>query len=259
MTSLSRLIKSYFATPDATEKKVISIKMFNPEKLDNSENSEPSIFDSCAERQRLMEEAILEADRIRQEAMNQMEAEYEKLRMEKEVWQQEKIRISQEAEQVGFQAGLENGRVQGYKEYSDRIQFAQNVVETSKEDYRKHLEASETTILNLGIKVAEKIIGKSLGGNETEFLSYVKRALKEAREYKEIQLHIHPTRYTYLLAEKEELLAIFPREIDLYIYPNEDVAENSCLIESDNGRVDASIDSQLSQIKERLMEIMESE
>ena len=55
--------------------------------------------------------------------------------------------------------------------------------------------------------------------------------------------------YQYLLSQKEELITIFSHETNLFIYPNEDLPEDGCVIESESGRLDASIDTQLLEIK----------
>ena len=41
------------------------------------------------------------------------------------------------------------------------------------------------------------------------------------------------------------------------MYPNGELDEHACYIESENGRIDASIDSQLQEIKRKLMDILE--
>ena len=37
----------------------------------------------------------------------------------------------------------------------------------------------------------------------------VKRAIKEAKDNREVQLHVHPIHYQYLLSKKEELVIHF--------------------------------------------------
>ena len=63
----------------------------------------------------------------------------------------------------------------------------------------------------------------------------------------------------FLLSKKEELLSIFPQDTNLVIYPDSDLSEDSCLIESPSGRIDARIDTQLTEIKMNLIEFLEGE
>ena len=109
----------------------------------------------------------------------------------------------------------------GYSEMAETLSFAQGIVDLSKQDYAKTIESAEPVILELAIKVAERIIGSKLNENNETFLSIVKRTIKEARDNREVQLHVHPAQYPFILSQKEELAAIFPKNTDFYIYPDQ--------------------------------------
>ena len=77
-------------------------------------------------------------------------------------------------------------------------------------------------ILELAIKVAEKIIETKIEEQSKTFLPIVKRQLKKQKIIAEIQLHVHPVHYEDLLEQKEELRRpIFTKDTDLFIYPDE--------------------------------------
>jgi flagellar assembly protein FliH len=254
MTSLSRLIKSHWANPTIEKQKVISIKMMHL----NTDHEQPAVVHYHSQMEEVLASAKKEAERLVEEASIQAHSIHEQVIYEKETWEQEKKAIAEDSKREGYSEGLAEGKNQGYKECQEMLSFAKEVVDSAKEDYQKHIASAEKTILNLGMKVAERIIGQKLIENESVFLSIVKRALKEAREYNEVQLHLNPIHYGFILSQKEDLLTVFPKEVDIYIYPNEDISNQSCIIESANGRIDASIDSQLEEIKRKLMELLES-
>ena len=77
------------------------------------------------------------------------------------------------------------------------------------------------------------------------------------RNFSETQIHVHPNQYEFLLSKKEEILSIFTQDTNLVIYPDSDLSEGSCLIESPTGRIDAGIDTQLTEIKNALIESLE--
>lgn len=257
MISLSRLIKSGWTTSEKQENKVISIKTFRVEKEEMEEV--PSKTEVLAEKEAILAEAKMKADAMIAEANAFRESLEVQLHQEKLSWEQEAIRISDKARQEGFENGYQEGRQQGYSEMLSTIEVAKQTVEGSKQDYRRKIESAEQTILDLGLKVAEKILGELLEEKKEHFLGVVKRALKEAREYREIQLHVNPIHYDFLLAQKGDLITIFPKETELYIYPDADLSVQSCIIESANGRIDASIDQQLEEIRAKLFELLESE
>lgn len=251
MILLSRLIKSNWANQKQTEKKVISIKyMDSLKEMDVVSNQEHF---------RIIEQAKQEANDILTQSYQQIEQETQQLQIEKQNWQTEKMQLIEEAKQHGYNIGLEEGRNIGYQEYREHIQMANDVIELSKHDYQSYLDSAERTILDLAIKVAEKIMNSTIEQDETHFLNIVKKVLQEGRGGKEIQLHVHPVHYPYVLSEKEELLSLFPIRPDLFIFPNTQIPENGCVIETNSGRIDATIDTQLKMLKQKLLDLLESE
>ncbi|MFT8319494.1 MAG: flagellar assembly protein FliH [Bacillus sp. (in: firmicutes)] len=248
---MSRLIKSTWANERQSNEKVISIK--NLESFDNND------YASQPEYQKTIEKANEEAALIRQQTYEQIEKEKAELLMEKKGWEAEKEQLREEAKAVGYNDGVHEGRNTGYEEFKKHIQLAQEVIECSKNDYQSYMQSAENTILQLSIKIAEKIINSSISADNRYFLTVVKKVLNEALEQKEIQLHVHPNQFEYVMSEKEELLSLFPIQPKLFIFPNETISENGCVIETANGRIDANIDTQLMLIKQKLLDLLESE
>ncbi|WNF24476.1 flagellar assembly protein FliH [Mesobacillus jeotgali] len=255
MISLSRLIKSQYTSTVSAEKKVISIRILEA----TNQQDVPQVFTHTEdERRRILDNASAEANRIVSRAKEEAEQIRQQIHQEKLEWEQQRSLLAEESRQIGFEQGYQEGQNQGYAEYRQSIMFAQETVDAAKRDYQNHIDSSEKVVLDLGVKIAGKILGEKLAADEG-FLPLVKRALKNSRDDKDIQLHVHPKHYQELIAHKEELIAIFPKDIDFYIYPDDDLVETACIIESENGRIDASVDSQLEEIKIKLFELLESE
>lgn len=244
---------------DQQENKVISIKRFKEEQQKVEVTPTPVDTSFLEEQKRIIDGAHKQAEAILADAESKASNIRIQLEQEKAEFEQERIHITNEAKQKGFEEGLVEGRSQGYEEMQEFIMAAKQIVENSKQDYHKIIESSDGTILTLGLKVAEKIIGDHLEENPESFSTVVKRALKEARNYREIGLHVNPLYYGILLEQKDELMKIFPRETEFYIYPDADLSERSCIIESANGRIDATVDQQLEEIRRKLFELLESE
>jgi flagellar assembly protein FliH len=254
MILLSRLIKSQRTNSTPSEKKVISIKMLNiPEFVLPGEQHEGHYS------YEIIENAKAEADQILQQAKAEAQFHYENMENERIAWEQEKLVQADIAREKGYLDGFEEGRGLGKAEYENKITLATQVIQSSKQDYDAYMQSSEKTILDLSLKVAEKILGTRISESEEDYLSFVKRALKEAKDYLEVQIHVNPLHYNLILARKEELQQVFPRETKIFIYPDSEVAESGLVIESEHGRIDAGIDTQLSEIQLKLTEILESE
>jgi flagellar assembly protein FliH len=256
MILLSKVIKSQWAQTIYDEQKIISIKML--ESMKKAETlPELNLFEE--QQKELLNQAYSQAEMIVKEAELQAQSIREQILQERAAWEQEKAALVEAAKQEGFSKGVSDGKEQGYQEYHAEILFAQEVVNTAKKDYQQQVASAEKTILQIGMNAAEKILGEKLNDSEEGFLAIVKRALKEARESREVQIHVNPCHYEFLLARKGELIVIFPKETDIYIYPNDELAETSCFIESASGRIDASIDSQLAELKRKLLDLLECE
>jgi flagellar assembly protein FliH len=252
MILLSRLIKSQVAYPAHAEKKLISIKKFQVCEI--QENEQTEIIQPSHD---FIEEAKLEAEQIIQAAKKEQESIYADLKQEKLNWEQEKVNLMNEAKNEGYQSGWKEGESQGYAQYHSYITDAQKVITAAKNDYHSYLESSEKTILELALKIASKIVATKIEDDQKYFLSLVKKAVKEVKNFSETQIHVHPTQYEFLLSKKDDLLSIFTHDTNLVIYPDSDLREGNCIIESPSGRIDAGIDTQLTEIKNALIECLE--
>jgi flagellar assembly protein FliH len=253
MTLLSRIIKSHLTDTHDKNKKLIQIK-----KIINEHNeSTPREDQVTLSRDQAVMEATKEAEAIIAEAQKQADHIQLKIQDEVERWNTEKQILMEDARQEGYLTGKDQGLMDAQIEYKQLLDLAKETVLNAKKEYLSIVEKSEFTILNLGIKAAEKIMNQHLKENKEDYLFIVKKAIKEAREYKNIELHVHPIHYSFVLSHKKELMSLFPRETEFYIYPNDELDENGCVIESSNGRLVASVDEQLEQVRIKLLELLE--
>lgn len=259
MISLSRIIKSGGLNTSNHDKKVISVISFESFHTNEIEKEIEDIPVETVHSAQLVEEAKLLADQLINEAKQQVEQFYREMENNRLAFEEEKQFALESAKAQGFQLGLSQGRDTGYDQYKEEIQQAKDVILSAKTDYNKIIESSDREILTITLKVAKKIIGYELDQSNDAYLSIVKKVLKETRDYDEVQLHVHPSMYDFILSAKEELISLFPKEISFYIFPNEDLVETDVFIEYAGGRIDASIDSQLAEIKYKLLELLDGE
>ncbi len=253
MTLLSRIIKSHLADTHDKNKKLIQIRKIINE-YNEPTHSEVRVTQS---RDQEVMEATKKAEAIIDEAQKQADQIQLQIQEEVDRWNTEKQILMEEARQEGYLTGKEQGLMDAQIEYKQLLDHAKETVLNAKNEYLSIVESSEFTILNLGIKAAEKIMNQHLNENKEDYLLVVKKAIKEAREYKNIELHVHPFHYSFILSHKKELMSLFPRETEFYIYPNDELDESGCVIESSNGRLVASVDEQLEQVRIKLLELLE--
>lgn len=198
-------------------------------------------------------------DQVKQEIeMMKREAQLEIDQM-KQQWIEEKNYLIQTAKEEGIVLGKEEGRQIALYEYESLLNEAKEVVETSKVDYLNRIEESEDAILKLGLVVSEHILLHEIDQNQEHLIPIVKKVLHEIREEKDIRLTIHPSQYDLLVNQRVELEKILLNESKLYIYPDETLSIGSCVIDSSFGRIDASVDVQLSEISRKLLQLSQEE
>lgn len=81
----------------------------------------------------------------------------------------------------------------------------------------------------------------------------------EVREMKEVKLYVSVDKYDVVSANRSELAAIFPPDTPFLIFATEDFDATECYIETNHGRIVVSIDEQLNELRERLIEVLEKE
>ncbi|WP_338754000.1 flagellar assembly protein FliH [Bacillus sp. FJAT-52991] len=259
---MSRLIKSQRAEMISELQKMIEIKVVQSEKelieeQKQEESNQMAFFE--AERQKRLGEAYAEADSITQKAREESEEIRAQVNEERQAWNEERKLLIEKAHEEGVTSGLQEGQQLGYSEYEQLIAAAKQTVVSSQQEYQKNVEQAEKTILHLAIQTAEKILGQVLQEHPDMFLPVLQQALKEVYDQKEIQIHVHPINYPLVVDQKVEIEAMFPVNTLIYIYPNEELEENGCYIDTKQGRIDVGIDSQLWQLRTQLFELLEGE
>ena len=261
MILLSRVIKSSFARSNDEGKRVIGLQKIGTFSDDAIElhQAQEDLLKINAQATNILEEAKQKADKLLQQARSELDSTRHQIENELHKWEQEKKELIALAKDEGYSFGLKEGNLAGLNQYQDLLREARNIIDASKNEYQSLIESSEETILELGVKVAERILGKQLEEHKEDFLHLVNRARKEASEYTQIQIFVHPLQYEFVISQKDELVSLVNKETTLYIYPNEDLTELGCMIESSFGRIDASVDSQLLEIRNKLLTMLEGE
>ncbi|WP_194841476.1 flagellar assembly protein FliH [Sporosarcina obsidiansis] len=254
---MSNLFRSERTIVNQEQVKEISIRRLQQESVQVSEEpvNNASIF---AERNKMLQEIQQRSDIADAEIQQRMEraaADVEAMRV---AWDSEKEKLQQEAYDEGFQAGFEDGRNKAISDMQEMILAANETTTLSYQNATQYLINQERVILDLAIRSAEQIINKTIEEDEETYLSIVRKGIKEAQEMKEIKLFVPAEHFKMVTDNRAELASIFPPETPFLIFVNEDFDATDCFIETNHGRIVVSVDEQLNELKEQLVEIMES-
>lgn len=162
--------------------------------------------------------------------------------------QQEAISIKEQASKEGYEKGLAMAQ--------EAVELLKNSVEEFF-TYKDNLYEKVTNdILDISLKVAEKIIKKEVETDKSVLECIVKDALKSlAKDENKIILKVNPTDVEYLKEIMPNLLSSGQVEAKIYVTGIKEVEEGSAIIETSNGIIDANISTQLELIKEAFKQI----
>lgn len=162
--------------------------------------------------------------------------------------QQEAIAIKEQASKEGYENGLKNA--------AESIDELKEVIEEFFEYKDVMYEKLSADILEISIKVAEKIIKKEVEMSNEVLHSIVNDALKTlSKDENKIILKVNPTDVEYAKELVPKLLSTGQFEAKIFVTGDMEVDEGSAIIETSNGVIDANISTQLELIKEAFKQI----
>lgn len=263
MTSLSRIIrKTQAKQTDGKEIKIQPFQFFQPHPANELEQAEkePEITreEILAERDQLLAEARQQVEMEKQQFAHFQQQQLQVSEEAKQQWEEEKLHLQQQAYDEGFAQGYEEGVQKANADMQQTLHTANEIMTSAQGNAQKYLDSQESVILELGIASAERIMNTVLAREEETFVSIVKRALKDAREMKEIKIYVSPEYYEVISKNREELAEMFPPDVPFLIFVNEDLANAESYIETSHGRIVVSIDTQLNELRLKLREILDS-
>lgn len=254
MISLSKM-KQYHEQNH--KEKVIQIKPIEFKKVEHAANVNPSI--SFEEEKNMLEKEIQnlqdQIENLKREKERMIDSTKEEIKREKENWDQEKKLLINQGYQEGYEIGISEGRQKAEVQYETLINQMNDLEKMAIKDYHTRLEQTDHVIVDLSVNIAEKIIQDEIAKDPKMFLNIVTAAITEIKDQSQISIHAHPDNYEILMKQKGELINTLDGDTKLSIFMNQKMTVNECLIEHPFGQVDASVDTQLEQIRDVLHQV----
>ncbi|GAA5415103.1 hypothetical protein Pryu01_00127 [Paraliobacillus ryukyuensis] len=197
-----------------------------------------------------------ELEEVKANTNNLIKEANEEIQKNKEAWENEKQEWIEQAKREGYQAGFQQGEEDGQLQYQSLLDEAKQIIELMRKDKAELLEQSQPKILDLSVAAANKIIHQLMNEKDA-FISIVKDVITEARNQPIIQIFTHPTDFLLCQKYRDELNEIVDTKVELDFYPDEALEQGSCIMETPFGRVDASVDTQLDNLREQLHQLLE--
>jgi flagellar biosynthesis/type III secretory pathway protein FliH len=118
----------------------------------------------------------------------------------------------------------------------------------------RRLAALEGEIVTLAVEIARRILGRELALDPGAVRELAARALAEARGRRDVALRVNPADAARLRADAPRLAALAGAPGPLALREDPAIPEGGVLVETEAGRVDARIETQLAALERALRE-----
>ena len=204
-----------------------------------------------------IEEKTGEAKEKAEEIKEEARAEAEKIKQEAEEEAREIIEAREsevdKARQEGYEDGYEDGQEQAREDTAEMIARGEEILDEARRERESYLLDHRNELVRLATRMAEKIVRKTVEVDEEVAERVVKEALEEISEAKEISLVLHPDDYKLVRdvveAEKED----HPSLTEITLVEDSRLEPGGCLIRTDFGDLDASVQGQLAHLSDQLL------
>lgn len=254
MTSLANILKS--VSKRTNKARVITLRpaVHSVEKDQSVEIERQKVAQIESE---LIQKAQEQANELLKQAEEKINEKNAALKKKEASLQEQMNAAIEEARVKGYDEGYQLGKKDGKHSMHKLIDEARQLIDLSREEYIKKLAEAEPAIIKIATKLAKKIIGNNLKKQNGHWSHVVQTAIKEVKDHDNIKIFVHPTKYEQTLKDKKIFKAAVNESTDLYVYPNEELTEDACVIETSFGTIDASINIQITELKRKLLEIVE--
>ena len=181
----------------------------------------------------ILEEARAEAARITEEARSLMEAE--------------KNKVLTEAGENGYREGLIKA---GEEAEALRREYREKEAELEG-FYRQQIEEMEPKLVDAITDIYQHIFDVELSNHKEILLNLLRSALKGAGG-RDFLIHVSREDYIYISENRTKLLEVLPSRCELDVVEDQSLAVNECLIETEGGMIDCGLDTQMTELKQKL-------
>ncbi len=201
------------------------------------------------EAQIIRQEAEEEAARVKTEARNEAE---EMIRKAKE----EVDEIRRKAEKEGFDKGREEGFESGKQEVERLVEQLHAMLDKIIEKRNEIIDETETQLINLVLMIAKKVIKVISENQKNVVINNVIQALRKLKSRGEVLIRVNLDDVELTSEHVKDFMRMVENVRSVTVVEDSTVDKGGCIIESDFGEIDARISSQLSEIEEKILELV---
>ncbi|MFH1549797.1 MAG: FliH/SctL family protein [Planctomycetota bacterium] len=168
----------------------------------------------------------------------------------------------EEGKQEGIKEGIPVGTKQGREE---EVKHVMEKTENLRENLQQILAQTEVkreslfadarkSILRFAIKVAEKIVRARVEVDDEAVLRNIEAAVDLIAQERKLQICINPSEAEVVQEYVPHLKSSSPRFESIHITPDESIGRGCCIVRTEAGQVDATVQTQFEEIEKQLIQ-----
>ena len=239
-------IKSVDATPFIIDgnKRQINIpdntgKIIRP--LDEVKSEDESVPESAGNED-ILNEAMDMAKELREDAITRANGIVEEAKAEAD-------KIRERAYKEGYEKGLEDGSMEAMKRtdaYMENMRKEQELLfKNNQETLEENIADAQSKMVDLSCALIEKMTGILVDEYKSVMVYIINNALNESDNSKEFTIKVGEENYSYLVDNFDRLSGAANPNISIELYSDSKLNKRQCIIESENGIIDLSMDIQV--------------
>jgi len=170
--------------------------------------------------------------------------------------------LYEKAEKEGYQAGMAQATAEA-QQHSQQIagQLQQLVerlesgIKQAQQDRIDLIDSVEPAVLKLVTDSVEKIVRHEIKTDPRIVLRNIKACLRRIKDVNEVTVRVSPAELAFVKSQREELISCSECIHSAAIVDDRRVGSGGCIVESTSGDFDATVDTQLERIMNKIMEI----
>lgn len=160
--------------------------------------------------------------------------------------------LKQESSEAGREQGYREGKQQAVEEYEQLKAELEAERERLNAEYNRQVANIEPELVSTILKVFESVTYVLKQEDENVLVSLVNDVLMKAEISKEFLIKVSPQDYETLSANREKLYGAVSKKVQIEIVEEPLLEKAQCVIESDSGIYDCSLDVQLKNLARTL-------
>lgn len=197
----------------------------------------------------LIQDARTKADQLLSEARN------------------EAARLMEEAKRDGYETGFAEGKQTAKQEAEMILQADREAVAEEKKRMQRELTAerelflheAEPKMADIAARLITHLTGIVVEGQRDVLIYMIDSAMRDIEDSMHFVIKVSESDYDWVMTHKEQIYGATNPSITIEVFADAKLSENQCVIETDNGIVNCSLDEQLQNVTRdiRLLSVVE--